>query len=76
MEYYFVLKPAILYIKNHMDVMFSIQVHAFIAMEAAALDDLTFNLPVMQENGNGVTIINRALQSLDDYCTRMPTEPL
>ena len=50
--------------------------HAFIAMDAAALDNLSFNLPVMQENGNGVTINNHALQSLEDYCSRMSSEDL
>ncbi|XP_045171616.1 uncharacterized protein LOC123533801 [Mercenaria mercenaria] len=52
------------------------KVHVFIAMEPDELDTLTFNLPVMKENGNGVTIVCQAIQCLDDYSSRVSSETL
>lgn len=52
------------------------KVFAFIVMEPDDLDNLTFNLPVIKENGNGVTIVCHALQCLEDYSSRISSEIL
>ena len=53
-----------------------LQVHVFVMCSAEELDKLTFTLPVMAENGNGVTITCRALQRLEDYTSRIMNEEL
>ncbi|XP_060597146.1 uncharacterized protein LOC132751057 isoform X2 [Ruditapes philippinarum] len=50
------------------------KVQAFIVMEPDDLDELSFNLPVVKENGNGVNISVHAIQSLDDYCSSMSSQ--
>ncbi|KAH3854545.1 uncharacterized protein LOC127872916 [Dreissena polymorpha] len=50
------------------------KVHCFIAIDPIAGDKLSFELPVMQENGNGVTIVAHAVHNLDDYCSRISSE--
>lgn len=52
------------------------KVHVFVMCSAEELDKLTFTLPVMAENGNGVTITCRALQRLEDYTSRIMNEEL
>ena len=56
--------------------MFFIQVHSFVAIDGEALDQLSFELPVFRENGNGVNVRVFALQQLEDYCARIGTEKL
>ena len=43
---------------------------------AEELDKLSFSLPVMTENGNGVTIQCRALQRLEYYTANINNEGL
>ncbi|XP_045187753.2 uncharacterized protein LOC123545492 isoform X2 [Mercenaria mercenaria] len=52
------------------------KVHLFIVMEPDELDGLTWNLPIVTENGSGVTTITKAVQCLDDYASRVSTEKL
>jgi hypothetical protein len=49
-------------------------VQAFVAMGPDELDELTFNIPLVKENGNGVNINVHAIQSLDDYCSSMSSQ--
>ena len=53
-----------------------LQVHCFILCPTEELDKLTFNLPLMKGNGNGVTIVCRALQRLEDYTSRIMNESI
>ncbi|XP_060597163.1 uncharacterized protein LOC132751069 [Ruditapes philippinarum] len=50
------------------------KVQAFVAMGPDELDELTFNIPLVKENGNGVNINVHAVQSLDDYCLSMSSQ--
>ena len=50
------------------------QVQVFIVMEPDDLDELTFNLPLAKENGNGVNINVHAIQFLDEYCSSMSSQ--
>lgn len=52
------------------------KVHCFILCPTEELDKLTFNLPLMKGNGNGVTIVCRALQRLEDYTSRIMNESI
>jgi len=51
------------------------KVHVFInASEPEQVDVLALQLPIMQENGNNVTIKCRAIMFLDDFCNRIQRE--
>jgi len=40
-------------------------------VDAAMLDALSFQLSIMKENGNGVNVVTRSLQKLEDYCSSL-----
>ncbi|XP_076464026.1 uncharacterized protein LOC143296129 [Babylonia areolata] len=53
------------------------KVHCFLQVaDPAQLDQLSFRLPLMRENGHNVKLECRAIQYLGDYCTRIFSEPL
>lgn len=52
------------------------RVHVFVAMDPDNLDTLTFNLPVMKENGCNTFITSRAVQCLDDYVSKISSDTL
>ncbi|KAL3874636.1 hypothetical protein ACJMK2_037621 [Sinanodonta woodiana] len=52
------------------------KIHVFICCSAEELDKLSFNLPVMKENGANTNIKCHVLQKLDDYTNRINKEHL
>ncbi|KAK7103575.1 uncharacterized protein [Littorina saxatilis] len=53
------------------------KVHCFLQVaDPAQLDQLSFQLPIMRENGHNVDLQCRAVQYLPEYCTRIFNESL
>ncbi|KAL8611060.1 hypothetical protein ACOMHN_042676 [Nucella lapillus] len=53
------------------------KVHCFLQVaDPSQLDQLSFQLPLMRENGQNVKLECRAIQYLDDYCSRISSESL
>lgn len=53
------------------------KVHCFLQVaDPAQLDQLSFQLPLMRENGHNVKLECRAIQYLEDYCSRISSECL
>ncbi|WAR18861.1 hypothetical protein MAR_002463 [Mya arenaria] len=52
------------------------KVHMFIAMDPVELDKLSFELPIMKENGCNVNIQALAIHDLEDYCARISSDTM
>ena len=46
----------------------------FVDVLAVEMDTLSFKHPVLQKNGDGITIVSKGLQSLDDYLNRISSK--
>lgn len=56
---------------------FCFQVHCFLQVDdPARLDQMVYQLPIIRENGQNVTLECRAIQYLNDYCQRIMSESL
>ncbi|XP_025104250.1 uncharacterized protein LOC112570169 [Pomacea canaliculata] len=53
------------------------KVHCFLQVDdPARLDQMVYQLPIIRENGQNVTLECRAIQYLNDYCQRIMSESL
>lgn len=52
------------------------KVHAFLVGNSDAIDQMTFSLPMMVENGDNTTIVCHAILDLDNYSSKISSEHL